>query len=203
MSAELMLDFLDGSSPETRLEFQTAVHCGPVLKGIKISNIMTAEAGTWPKLQKALRNSSVLCVLLGVHRGKEILLLYRYAGLKKHLENTQVQEFLGNLGYEGMTVAAVIIRLRARYARYILSGREFPHEIGVILEYPVEDVKGFIENRGKNFLIEKYWKVYHDRERACALFAWYDEARESAVKEVIAGYPLHKIAVEERKEIME
>lgn len=200
MSAEAMLAFLDASSPEARLGFQAASHCGPVLKGIKISNIMTAQAGTWRRLQKALKGSSILCILLSVHQGREVLLLYRYKKLQSHLENGQVKAFLADFGYKDFSVAAVIMKLRRRYARYVLSGQEFPHEMGIILEYPVEDVKGFIENRGKNYLTEKYWKVYHNRERALTLFARYDEAREKAMEEAAAGYPLYQIAVEERKE---
>lgn len=204
MSAEAMMDFLDASSPEARLGFQAAVHCGPVLKGIKISNVMTAERGTWRMLEKALRGSGVLCVLLAVHKDREVLLLYRYDRLQSHLEDGKVREFLRGCGYEDMSVAAVIIRLRSRYAGFALYGRGFPHELGVILEYPVEDVKGFIENGGKNCLMEKYWKVYHDRERAAMLFNRYDQAREEAVEEAIAGYPLCRIAVREEwgEEIM-
>lgn len=197
MSAEAMLDFLDASSPESRLGFQAAFHCGPVIKGVKSSNVMTAEPGTWRKLQRAFRGSSILCVLLAVHRGREVLLLYRYRRLQSLLEDAKVKDFLRSRGYEDMTVAAVIIRLRGRYAGYALAGQEFPHELGVILEYPLEDVKGFIENKGRNCLMEKYWKVYHDRERAAHLFARYDRARERAVEEVCAGYPLGQIAVEE------
>jgi len=185
---------------ESRLGFQAAIHCGPVLKGIKISNIMTARTGTWRRLQKALRGSSILCILLSVYRGREVLLLYRYRRLQCHLEKTEVREFLESCGYKEMSVAAVIMKLRGRYARYAASQQGFPHELGVILEYPVEDVKGFIQNGGKNFLTEKYWKVYHDKEGALALFARYDEAREQAMEEAVAGCPLHEIAVEERKE---
>ena len=28
---------------------------------------------------------------------------------------------------------------------------KFPHEIGLILEYPIWDVKGFIEHKGRDF----------------------------------------------------
>ena len=43
---------------------------------------------------------------------------------------------------------------------------EFPHEIGVFLGYPLEDVVGFIHNNGKNFQLAGMWKVYGDREEA-------------------------------------
>lgn len=195
MSAEAMLEFLEQCSLESRLGFQAAVHCAPVLKGIKISNIMTVEKGTWKILQKSLRGSSILCIPLSVQGQREVLLLYRYEELQQHLEKRQVKEFLKSCGYFDMSVEAVIIRLRNRYARYVENRREFPHELGVILEYPVEDVEGFIRNQGKNYLLEKYWKVYHNKEKAKAVFARYDWARETAVEEAIAGYTLHQIAV--------
>ena len=36
-------------------------------------------------------------------------------------------------------------------SRKLCCSAEFPHEIGVFLGYPLGDVVGFIENRGKNF----------------------------------------------------
>ena len=70
-----------------------------------------------------------------------------------------------------------------------------PHELGIILEYPVEDVEDFIKFGGQNCLMERYWKVYHNVERARAVFAAYDAAKDQAMGEVIAGYPLHLVAV--------
>lgn len=195
MSAEVMLAFLNQCSLESRLGFQVASHCAPVLKGIKISNIMSAETGTQRRLWKALKGSGVLCVILSEQKGREILLLYRYEHLREHLKKEQVAEFLKSCGYEDTSVAAVIMRLRKRYGQYAKGYGEFPHELGVILEYPVEDVEGFIENQGKNCVLEKYWKVYHNKEQAKEVFARYDEARELAMEEIIAGYPLCQVAV--------
>ena len=195
MSAETMLAFLDQCSLESRLGFFVASHCAPVLKGIKISNIMTAERGTWKRLVRSLKGSNILCVLLSAQGGREVLLLYRYEKLREHLMKEQVRKFLESQGYDDIRVPAVITRLRKQYAEYVRNRQGFPHELGVILEYPVEDVKGFIENRGKNCLLEKYWKVYHNREKAEKIFAWYDEARELALEEIMAGYRLNQIAV--------
>lgn len=36
-----------------------------------------------------------------------------------------------------------------RYEAYVQKGKAFPHEIGVLLGYPAEDVKGFVVNEGK------------------------------------------------------
>lgn len=50
---------------------------------------------------------------------------------------------------------------------------EFPHEIGLFLGYPVEDVKGFIENKASCAKCVGYWKVYGDEEKAQKLFNQY------------------------------
>lgn len=54
----------------------------------------------------------------------------------------------------------------------------FPHEIGIFLGYPLEDVKGFIENSGRHFKICGQWKVYSDTKRAEKLFAKYAECSD-------------------------
>lgn len=57
----------------------------------------------------------------------------------------------------------------------------FPHEIGIFLGYPLEDVKGFIENSGRHFKICGQWKVYSDTKRAEKLFAKYAECSDRFV----------------------
>lgn len=49
----------------------------------------------------------------------------------------------------------------------------FPHEVGLFLGYPYDDVMGFIEHRGKDFLCCGCWKVYSDLEHAQACFERY------------------------------
>ena len=59
-------------------------------------------------------------------------------------------------GYTDTSVDGAIEWLRMRLA----SGDGFPHEIGLFLGYPVEDVLGFIENAGQNCKCCGCWKVY-------------------------------------------
>ena len=58
-----------------------------------------------------------------------------------------------------------------------LVQNEFPHEIGLLLGYPFEDVIGFIENEGRNYLYSGYWKVYKNKEEKCKLFNLYNQTR--------------------------
>lgn len=63
-------------------------------------------------------------------------------------------------------MAALVGRLRAYYA-----GRaEFPHEVGVVLGYPVEDVRGFMADGGRGAVACGRWKVYGDPGTAARRF---------------------------------
>lgn len=55
---------------------------------------------------------------------------------------------------------------------------EFPHELGFFLGYPYEDVAGFIEHDGQNFLAVGAWKVYAHVDQALATFKRYRRLTE-------------------------
>lgn len=195
MSAETMLTFLQRATPEEKLGFQVATQCAPVLKGVKLSNLITVKAGCWQKIRRFLRQSRVICVPLYMDGEKEVLYLYRYERLVQYLQRKEVREFLQHYGYEQYDIAAVLRRLRGRYQEYAGAGKHFPHELGVLLEYPLEDVESFIANQGENSLTVRYWKVYHNPQQAEQTFRVYDEAKEQALTEIMRGYPLWRVAV--------
>ncbi|ATW27547.1 hypothetical protein DCMF_24815 [Candidatus Formimonas warabiya] len=105
--------------------------------------------------------------------GESVLVLFYDAdALKKTIFTRQNRDFLRLYGYGNeMDLNRHLEFLQKRFR----SG--FPHEIGIFLGIPLEDVRGFIENRGKRFLLNKYWKVYHNQERARDIFHAYDRAR--------------------------
>lgn len=195
MSTEMMLAFLANCSLEERLGFRVVTQCAPVLKGIKVSNIINVKPGTCHRIQLYLTGSRVICMPLYSESKNEIIFLYRHDMLENHLRKQEVRHFLEQYGYLDMSVSGVLARLRQRYAGYAMRQEEFPHELGVVLEYPVEDVEGFIENQGKNCLMERYWKVYHNQECAERIFRLYDQAKEVAMEEIVAGCPLCQVAV--------
>lgn len=195
MPAETMLMYLQNCGPEGRLGFQVAVQCAPVLKDVKISNLITVKAGGWHKIRADLKKSRIICVPLYMDKEKEVLFLYRYKRLENYLRQKSVRRFLRKYGYGQVDIAFVLKNLRIRYELYAGSGQGFPHELGVLLEYPVEDVEGFIANRGQNSLMSRYWKVYHNKQEAERRFHLYDEAKEQALWEIVSGSPLYKIAV--------
>ena len=84
------------------------------------------------------------------------------------------KELLERYGYTDTSADGAIERLRMRLA----SGDGFPHEIGLFLGYPVEDVLGFIENAGQNCKCCGCWKVYCNECEAVRTFARYKKCRD-------------------------
>lgn len=70
----------------------------------------------------------------------------------------------------------------AKVVRKSKSGMEFPHEMGVLLGYPAEDVRGFIENKGRNFLYTGYWKVYKNLSYKMEMFHTFDTVTEKYLR---------------------
>ena len=74
------------------------------------------------------------------------------------------------------------------------SGAEFPHEIGLFLSYPPEDVKGFLTDRD-NYKAVCLWKVYGDEEKAARLCARYKKCTECYCRLWQKGRRLEQLAV--------
>ena len=85
--------------------------------------------------------------------------------------------------------------LSRRMWSYNNKGTLFPHEIGIFLEYPLMDVKGFLEHNGADYIYSGYWKVYTDEYNAVRKFREYDLVREFAIRAVASGKKIREIVV--------
>ena len=83
----------------------------------------------------------------------------------------------------------------AALTRKLRSGEGFPHEIGLFLSYPPEDVKGFIENHAANYKLSGLWKVYGDEKKAKELFAKYKKCTDIYCERYEAGCGIAELAV--------
>lgn len=103
-----------------------------------------------------------------------LVYVYRPSKLKKDLCDKEAQAILLRCGYRCADSERCVIQLIER----MKSKDCFPHEIGLFLGYPPEDVEGFIRER-ENSKERKpckcvgHWKVYGDEDIAKALFISY------------------------------
>lgn len=195
MSTDAIMSFISECSHAGRLEFQVTIQCAPVLKGIKASNLVTVAKGSLKTVRNALADTEITAVLLAVGSRTEVLFLYRYPMLKALLADQEIREFLKSCGYVQFDLASILMGLKRKYTAYLAGSGEFPHELGILLEYPVGDVRDFIRYSGEKFLFTGYWKVYHNPAQAQVKFTRYDRAREAAMQQIINGCRLYEVAV--------
>ncbi len=195
MPTEVLSHFLKNSDRKLRLGFQVALQCAPFLKGLKVSCVISLDEELYSGLAELFTGMDVIYHMLSRSDGKCLVLFYRPIEMKAYLADKQVWALLSEYGYSGMCAEEMLLRLSERIRDF--SGREmgFPHEIGVFLGYPPEDVKGFIENEGKRYLMIGYWKVYSDLGRARMIFQEYDHAKDCAVNEFLTGKSIREIAL--------
>ena len=104
-----------------------------------------------------------------------------------------VQALLHEIGYTDTNLKQVLPVFRAHYQQYLREKKVFPHEMGLLLGYPPEDVKGFIRNQGKNYLYSGYWKVYDRPHEKIRLFKKYEHSREKLIQLLSYGMRIEEI----------
>ena len=69
----------------------------------------------------------------------------------------------------------------------------FPHEIGVFLGYPLEDVKAFIRFRGAGYKVCGDWKVYGNQASAMHAFHCFRMCRDYCHAQLNKGKSLESL----------
>lgn len=156
-------------------------HCSPTLASLKVANLFSYSFETEKELMDTveywnaqMKKAGICLSVLRKSNQKALIYVCRSSRLERSLKDVQIMQFLNDYGYRKMNFDSVIEHLRER----LNAGFEFPHEIGIFLGYPLEDVTGFIYNNGKNFQFSGMWKVYGDREAAEKRFRRYKKCTD-------------------------
>ncbi len=172
-------------------------HCSPTLAGLKTGNLFSCEFESKTAMYSEIRNFNHLLNGKGLrilplrwHRNRALIYVYRPEKLKQDFHCCEVCRILKEQGYENFSqnrcLAELISRLR--------NTEEFPHEIGLFLGYPPEDVTGFIRKQKCQYT--GYWKVYHNPAQARKLFAQFRRCTEFYLREYHSGRPLEQLAAD-------
>ncbi|SFE24783.1 Protein of unknown function [Peptostreptococcaceae bacterium pGA-8] len=181
-------------------EFQLVRHCSPTLAGFKVGNIVNCSFSSIEQLYEdishlnsQLNGKGIYAVLLRVSGSMALIYVYRPHKLLTSLKDPRVTAFLSKCGYKKFTIGALINALRRR----LVASRkdDFPHEIGIFLGYPFEDIIGFLDNKGKNSLLTGTWKVYSDVCTARCTFAKHKKCTKLYCERLSAGTPISRLAV--------
>lgn len=175
------------------IPLQLALQCAPVISGIKISNLLTIPAKSLRELSAVLKKTELSFRILYPGRERLVILIFRETELKEYLEREEVMAFIYKCGYETSDISKIFPVFVKRYMRYMELKQDFPHELGLFLGYPIEDVEGFIKENGKNYLYSGYWKVYKDAELKIRLFKNYEKVQTEIVRLLYEGLDIMDI----------
>ena len=178
---------------QDNIEIKIALQCAPLLTGIKISNLLIVATGNAKYVFRKFQGTPISMCVLCRTKQKTVFFLYRKDELETYLNSPKVQELLEYLGYQSLRLNVVLKECSKRYQQYVTDDKEFPHELGLLLGYPAEDVIGFIENQGKNPLYTGYWKVYSNVRETKNLFERYNQAQENVVRMISSGLDVQNI----------
>lgn len=173
-------------------------HCAPTLAAIKTGSLF---ACTFEQKSRMIRDiaefnrryaeKGIRLIPVRFSADRVLMLLYRPERLRSDLGNSQAKQILSRYGYPSDDPMRCVARLVRRFGE---SG-EFPHEVGLFIGYPSEDVAGFIENKAKDFKLVGTWKVYGDAENAKRTFARYKKCTETYRRLLRAGVGLQQLVV--------
>lgn len=179
--------------------------CSPTLASLKTGSLFNCRGCDPETIDKSvhqwnedLADTGITMCILRKTPNSALIYVYRTTALARTLKDPEIASFLSSYGYkvrscsdgcqgcdehcysESNDIICCLDHLKRR-----ISSPEndpvrigFPHEIGIFLDYPLADVKGFIVNKGRNCKYTGLWKVYGDEDRAIKTFARWDKCRK-------------------------
>lgn len=169
-------------------------HCAPTLANLKTGSLFVCPITDRPSFFSSLRSLNELLVPKGlralplrIREYSALIYLYRPSRLKKDLEDPAAIKILQDHGYScyGKCLPRLIERVRA--------SEEFPHEIGLFLGYPPEDVQGFLDHRPCK--CSGCWKVYGDENKAKKTFDLYKKCERVYCQQLAQGIDIKRLTV--------
>jgi hypothetical protein len=166
-------EVLAGVKPSTLINLPDRPHrCGKNLY------VIWKEQG-----EGILRESSLEGAVMADRPGSLLLLLFDRAALGRLLSNKGVLTMLRRAGYpEESGVDALLAEFGSRFA----SGG-VPHEIGIILGYPLKDVAGFMGLSRREFSCQGPWKIYGNPCESLELAETHRQCRCRMAGRLVSG----------------
>ncbi len=179
-------------------EKEIVQHCSPTLAGLKTGNLFLCDYSSKADLQHNIMQWNTRLGKKGIHftvlrtrNGRALIYIYRISRLRETLSDAKIIAFLAENGYPSAHPEEYLACLSQR-----LSDQEnFPHEIGVFLGYPLDDIRAFIANGGANCKCIGYWKAYTNDEAAKKTFTKYRKCTRIYCKKYAEGTDIDRLTV--------
>lgn len=173
-------------------------YCAPTLAGIKTANMFTCPYESRDSLLASVRqmngrlkSKGLRIVPLRFSDKKALIYIYRPGKLSADLTASAASDLLERCGYDTGSCEKCVVKL----CQKLRNEEAFPHEVGLFLGYPPEDVCGFMENKACDCKCVGCWKVYGDEESARKKFAQYKKCDRIYRDCWEKGRPIEKLTV--------
>lgn len=181
-----ILKMINGLEDRDYMFYMTAYNLAPTIEGAKPSTILTFSKNnrnlyeSWQKYKEQfLQYFNIEAFEIKDTGDTHTVLFYRENELYSQIFNERNINFLRRFGYgENMELKDCLQLLKKRYENFC------PHEIGIFLGIPLEDVEAFMNCSDTPCLTCGYWKVYSNLDKALNTFKCYDEAKINILKSV-------------------
>lgn len=185
-------DFNDNERDYQYLIYLICYHAAPTLLGYKPANMICFKntskhnmRDAWHRYHHRLNGLSSICYFeLSDNDDSCNVLFYCSHRLTRILNKPDIRAYLKRSISGAYTLDTVLREFSKRFIR------RCPHDIGLLLGYPLSDVIAFKE-KCDNCLCVGYWKVYSNIKRAQICFALYDHAVETVHKGIVNSVSPH------------
>lgn len=195
--------------------------CAPTLAGAKPANLFTfvfedgpacrscpadgcrelsrrAFSQALKSCRQRLQPAGIGVDALTVRKNGALLFVYRKDLLRERLQEPLTAAFLMEWGYNPFDERGCLWEMARRIRRMDGAARPdgralFPHEIGLLLGYPYQDVVAFMDNRCDGVRAGA-WMAYDDVEQAQACACRYRRCRYLCEELDRRGVPLEQLA---------
>ena len=173
-------------------------HCSPTLAGLKTGSLFGERFENDDKMRENIRfwnkiftGKGLRVIPIKNRTGRTLIYIFRISELEHSLEGSVATEILSERGYPKENTNSKVAYL----SRRIRESEDFPHEIGLFLGYPAEDVKGFIEEGSENCKYCGCWKVYKNVDKAIKTFSKYKKCTDIYSRLYSEGSSIEKLTV--------
>lgn len=173
-------------------------HCSPTLAGMKTGNLFNCKFANAGQMRRCLRCWNCMLVKKGLRalplrcrKDRALIYVFRPSKLSQDLQSGIARKILQDLGYEIGKPDRCVRNLMKR----LKENEDFPHEIGLFLGYPPEDVQGFIEHHAAGYKCVGCWKVYGDADAAKKIFSKYKKCTDIYCTMFANGMSIERLTV--------
>ena len=176
-------------------EQMLACYCAPVLKKHKAANMFHMDKAKnlfifalIREYNEKLSRKQIQIKVLQPANSRITIFVFQTKKLQQILKRKDVMLFLQSFGYP---LPCSLQTLFAHLEQRLSMASAYPHEIGVLLGYPLHDVVGFIEQR--ECLLQGHWNVYRHPRKAMQMFSLFERCSKELMCGVRHGIPIEQL----------